>query len=242
MTRKPNHPARGVRPRPRFLFSLLVLAAVLSAAAGLAEDRRPMTIVDLIDVPGLGDPRISPDGARLLYTRTDTDWKKNGYTTHIRRIELDGTGDTRLTWGEKGERSPRWSPDGSFTAFLAERGDDGFTQIHLLPNRGGEAAALTSHETSVRSFEFSPDGVSVFFLAADPKTPEEKKRLEVRDDVYAFDEDYKQSHLFRVAWTGDDKGEVERITEGDFSVVGFRLSADGSRIAHHRAPTPLFAG
>ena len=223
---------------------LLFLAAALAAVPGIAEDKRPMTIVELIDVPGVGSPRISPDGAQLLYTRSDTDWKENGRTTHIRRIGMDGTGDVRLTYGEKGERSPRWSPDGSYVAFLANRGEEDSTQIYLLPNGGGEAAPLTSHESSVQSFEFSPDGEHIFFLAADPKTAEEKKKDELKDDVFAFDEDYKQRHLFRVAWTGDERGGVdritERITEGDFSVVGFRISVDGGRIAHHRAPSPLF--
>ena len=224
----------------RTLATRLFLAAALVAAVGNASDKRPMTIVDLIDVPGVGSPRISPDGAWLLYTRSDTDWKTNGRSTHIRRIGLDGAGDVRLTWGEKGESSPRWSPDGNAVGFLANRGEDDTTQIHLLPNGGGEASPLTSHETSVQSFEFSPDGEHIFFLASDPKTPEEKKKDEVKDDVFAFDENYRQRHLFRVAWTGDDRGSVERITEGDFSVVGFRLSADGARIAHHRAPSPLF--
>ncbi|MYB19858.1 MAG: S9 family peptidase [Holophagales bacterium] len=241
MTRALTLHARGPR-RLVLPAAALALALVLAAvvAPSFAGDKRPITIVELIDVPGVGSPRISPDGARLLYTRSDTDWKKNGRTTHIRRIGMDGTGDVRLTYGEKGERSPRWSPDGNYVAFLATRGEDEFSQIYLLPNGGGEASPLTSHESSVQSYEFSPDGENIFFVAADPETPEEKKKDELKDDVFAFDEDYKQRHLFRVAWTGDDRGKIERITDGDFSVVGFRISADGARIAHHRAPSPLF--
>ncbi len=216
------------------------MAPWAALAPGFAQEKRPMTIVELIDVPVVSSPRISPDGAQLLYTRADTDWKKNGRTTHIRRIGLEGTGDVRLTYGEKGETSPRWSPDGSYVTFLASRGEDAFTQIYLLPNRGGEAAPLTSHKSSVQSFAFSPDGEHIFFVAPDPETPEEKKKDDLKDDVLAFDEDYKQRHLFRIAWTGDDRGIEERITEGDFSVLGFRISGDGGRIAHHRAPSPLF--
>ncbi|MCY3969344.1 MAG: hypothetical protein OXG74_05400, partial [Acidobacteria bacterium] len=68
---------------PAAALALVVAAAVAPSFAG---DKRPITIVELIDVPGVGSPRISPDGAQLLYTRSDTDWKKNGRTTHIRRI------------------------------------------------------------------------------------------------------------------------------------------------------------
>ena len=198
-----------------------------------------MTIVELIDVPSVGSPRLSPDGSQILYTRTDTDWEKNGRTTHIWRIAADGAGEVQLTNGEDGESSPRWSPDGTRVAFLAKRGENEHTQIHVMRNRGGEASPLTNHDSSVGSFQFSPDGKHIFFVASDPKSAEEKKKDKLKDDVFAFDEDYKQRHLFRVATDGDGSQQAERLTEGDYSVIGFRLSDDGMRIAHHRSVSPL---
>ena len=198
-----------------------------------------MTIVELIDVPSVGSPRLSPDGSQILYTRTDTDWEKNGRTTHIYRIDSDGSGEVQLTNGVEGESSPRWSPDGTRVAFLAKRGENEHTQIYVMRNRGGEASPLTNHDSSVGSFQFSPDGKHIFFVAADPKSAEEKKKDKLKDDVFAFDEDYKQRHLFRVAADGDGSQQGERLTEGDYSVIGFRLSDDGMRIAHHRSISPL---
>ena len=221
-------------------FSRIAFAAVVAASFASAQEKRPMTIVDLLDMPQVGSPRLSPDGTELLYTRADTDWEKNGHTTHIHRVGTDGSGDVRLTNGEHGESHPRWSPDGTRVAFLARRGEGPFSQIHLMRNRGGEAAPLTDHGSSVQSFAFSPDGNHIFFLAPDPKTAEEKKKDELQDDVFAFDEDYKQRHLFRVAVAEEGSVEAERITEGDYSVLQFRLSDDGMRIAHSRAPSPLF--
>ena len=224
-------------PRLRLLFVLS--CGLLGAALAFGQQKRPMTIVELIDVPSLGSPRLSPDGAQILFTRTDTDWKKNGRTTHIHRIDADGSGAVQLTNGEDGESSPRWSPDGARVAFLAKRGEDEHTQIYVMRNRGGEASPLTEHDSSVGSFQFSPDGSYIFFVAADPKSAEEKKKDKLQDDVFAFDEDYKQRHLFRVAADGDGPQKAERLTEGDFSVIGFRLSDDGMRIAHHRSVSPL---
>ena len=224
-------------PRLRFLFVLSL--GLLVASVVTAQDKRPMTIVELIDVPSVGSPRLSPDGTQILYTRTDTDWKKNGRTTHIYRIDADGSGEVQLTNGEEGESSPRWSPDGMRVAFLAKRGEDSETQIYMMRNRGGEASPLTEHDSSVRSFQFSPDGGHIYFTAPNAKTPEEKKKDKLADDVFAFDEDYQQHHLFRVAADGDGPQKAERITEGDYSVIGFRLSDDGMRIAHHRSLSPL---
>ncbi len=212
----------------RLAATLLVLAAPLA----LAQDQRAMTVVDMLEVPRIGDPRLSPDGTALLYTRTDADWEENRRVTHIHRIGADGTGDVRLTNGERGESSPRWSPDGFRIAFLARRGET--RQIHVIPASGGEAEALTDFGSAIRSFEFAPDG-SIFFSAPEPKTADEKRREERGHDVFAFDEDYRQIHLHRV---GAD-GETERITSGDFSVIAFRLSGDGGRVVHSRAPTSL---
>ena len=224
-------------PRLRFFFVLSLGLLLVPFVA--AQDKRPMTIVELIDVPSVGSPRLSPDGSQVLYTRTDTDWKKNGRTTHIYRINSDGSGEVQLTNGEDGESSPRWSPDGTRVAFLAKRGEDEHTRIYVMRNRGGEASPLTDHDSSVRSFQFSPDGAHIFFTAPNAKTPEEKKKDRLQDDVFAFDEDYKQVHLFRVATDGDGPQQAERLTEGDYSVIGFRLSDDGARIAHHRSVSPL---
>ena len=223
--------------RPRLRFTLFVCLVFASLAA--AQAKRPTTIVDLIDVPSVGSPRLSPDGTQVLYTRSDTDWKKNGRTTHIWRINSDGTGEVQLTNGEDGESGPRWSPDGTRVAFLAKRGEDEHTQIYVMRNRGGEASPLTEHDSPVGSFQFSPDGGHIFFVAPDPKSAEEKKKEKLQDDVFAFDENYKQRHLFRVAADGDGPQRGERLTEGDYSVIGFRLSDDGTRIAHHRSVSPL---
>ncbi len=223
---------------------LCILAAGLAAMPAAlpdasAQGKRPMTIVDLIDLPQVGGPRLSPDGTELLYTRSGTDWKKNGRTTHIHRVGADGSGDIQLTNGEPGESSPRWSPDGASIAFLARRGESPFTQIQRMSNRGGEASPLTQHESSVQSYAFSPDGEHIYFIAPDPKTAEEKRKDDLRDDFFAFDEDYKQRHLFRVSTSGEGPRDAERITEGEFSILEFHLSHDGQRIAHSRAPTPL---
>ncbi len=222
---------------PRSVAAGALVALAVSVAS--AQDKRPMTIVELIDVPQIGSPRLSPDGTQLLYTRSDTDWDDNGRTTHIHRIGTDGSGDIQLTNGENGESSPRWSPDGAWVAFLARRGEGPFQQIHRLSNQGGEASPLTQHESSVQSFAFSPDGEHIYFLAPDPKTAEEKRKDDLRDDFFAFDEDYKHRHLFRVSTAGTGPRDAERITRGDFSILEFRLSHDGTRVAHSRAPSPL---
>jgi len=209
---------------------------------GLAfgQTHKTMSIVDLIGVPQIHDVQLSRDGSQVVFELAEADWDKNERVSHIWRVDIDGSDQIQLTTGATGEKSPRWSPDGSSVVFVAKRGKDEHEQLYLLSNRGGEARPLTRHPSAVKSPAFSPDGAFVYFLAPEPKSEEERKKDELKDDVFSYDEDYKQVHLFRVPVAGGAPAEANRITSGDFSIGAYRLSRDGFRVAHHRAPTPLY--
>src|SRR5262249_25271239 len=102
---------------------------------------------------------------------------------------------------------------------------------------GGEARRLTAHASAVSDLSWAPDGSALYFSAPEAKTAEEKARDKNKDDVYSYDENYKQTHLWKV---GVSSRTESRIAGGDLSVTSYTLSDDGKKIAHHRWPTPLF--
>ena len=213
-------------------------AAALAALAALgpttrAQTRRPMTLVDIAELQRLATPRLSPDGRTLAYMLTKVDWKAGRPIAHLWRQDVNGS-PVQLTFSEAGDipapRSVRWSPDGKTILFL--RGG----QIQLIPADGGESRALTRHATSPSTPFFSPDGTVVYFLASDAPTNDDRERDRLRDDVYAFDENYKQRHLWKVIVS---TGAEMQLDTGDYSVTDYRLSRDGTKVAMHRAPTPL---
>jgi dipeptidyl aminopeptidase/acylaminoacyl peptidase len=222
--------------RIRLLLAAFV-ALPLAFVPIAAQSPRPMGIVDLLSVPRLAEPQLSPDGRDVAFTKSDADWKSGKPMTHIWRARADGTGTpVQLTNGTENENAPRWSPDGRTIAFTTKRGENEFAQIYLLPVDGGEAKALTNHASAVSDIEWTPDGSALLFTAADPKSDEEKARDKAKDDVYSYDENYKQTHLWKV----DVKsGREMRLTAGEFSVTNYDLSGDGRKIAFHRQPTPL---
>ncbi len=222
---------KGIRIAIATSFAL----AAVTIGAG-AQTTRPMSIVDLLNVPTLGDPQLAPGGRELLYVQSEADWEQDRRITHIWRTDI-GTGRvTQLTQGDKGETSPRWSPDGEYIAFLAQRGDDEHSQVYLLSARGGEAWVLTEHATAVSNITWAPNGSVLYFIASDEKS-EEKETLERESgQIQSLDEDYEQRHLWTV--TVPD-GVESAVTSGEFSIVDYALSRDGRRVVYHRAPNPL---
>ena len=219
-------------PRHRLAIVLCVLLL-----PGIALAQRPMTVVDLISVPVVSAPQLSPDGTQVVYVRADADWSANKRISHLWRARTDGTEAVQLTFGAEGEAEPRWSPDGRHVVFVGKRNGAEVSQLYQLSMDGGEARALTSRATAVSAPAWSPDGASVYFLAADAKPEPQAAREKAKDDVYAFDENFQQRHLWKV--TVASTAET-RVTSGDFSVLSYDLSSDGTKIAHHRAPSPNF--
>ncbi len=106
--------------------------------------------------------RISPDGRRLalsIAAANDDIWI----------LDLGRGALTRLTHGGGNHNSPVWSPDGGRVAIGAERG--GPWNVFLLPADGASGEErLTSDPASQLPSSFSPDGRSLAFVQASPKT------------------------------------------------------------------------
>jgi dipeptidyl aminopeptidase/acylaminoacyl peptidase len=214
------------------MFFVAALCGALSAAPAPADGRRPMTLLDIAELPRASDPQLSPDGRYVVYALSHPDWKQGRAVWQLWRQDVGGGAPIQLTFTESGmiPGFTRWAPDSKTLLFLR----DG--QFALMPGGGGEAKPLTRHATGVVAPTWSPDGSAVYFLASDPRTAEERERQRTRDDVYAYEEDFKQRHLWKVTVS---TGGEQPITSGDFSVVNYRLSRDGRRVALERAPTPL---
>jgi dipeptidyl aminopeptidase/acylaminoacyl peptidase len=219
-----------------FIVCLCTLLFTVFSLIANIEEKKAMTFVDVIDLKRVSGPRLSPDGTQVLFAQSSADWKRNSSISQIWRMNIDGTDIVQMTSSKDGERNGIWSPDGKYISFVTRRGEEQ-SQIYLLHNRGGEAIKLTGHKTSIQSYHWSPCSKKIYFIAGDPLTEEEEKKKKEKDDVFIFEHNYKFAHL----WKFDvETKEEKRLTEGEFTILDFSISRDGSKMLYAAAPTPLY--
>jgi dipeptidyl aminopeptidase/acylaminoacyl peptidase len=221
------------------------LLPIFAAAAVLAQTpRHPLTLDDLARFRDVRDPQCSPDGQWVAYTVTTTDPKEDKHDTDVWMVSFDGKRDLRLTSTPENETTPRWSPDGTYLAFLSSRpGKAKGNQVWLLDRSGGEAVQLTDVKGRLQSYEWSPDSKRLALVIGDPDPegePEEgakpKTPKPIVIDRYHFKQDgagyvlsgrHSYIYLFDIA-----AKKLERLTSGQkYDESSPVWSPDGARIA-----------
>src|SRR6202035_3026998 len=167
----------------RTLFALaLVLMLGLGSSFG---QKRNITEKDLWDFVWIGDPQVSPDGARVAFVRVTVNEKKEGYDTSIWSVPTKGGEEPhQLTKGDH-DSTPRWSPDGKYLLFVRATEKDGKPeppQLSILPMAGGDSFSCTDLPKGASNPVWSPDGKSIAFTSEtnpeDLAKQEKKKRKE----------------------------------------------------------------
>src|SRR5215470_13901107 len=96
-----------------------LFAAVLVVVAGIAvAQKRSITEKDIFQFNWIGDPQISPDGARVAFVKVSVNDKKDGYDTSVWSVSTRGDEQPRRMTDGKRDSSPRWSPDGKWLVFV----------------------------------------------------------------------------------------------------------------------------
>lgn len=214
----------------------LTCATALPAAAQASESQeqaeRPADVLkleDYLQMESVSNPQLSPDGRRVLFTRSRVDAMNDKMVTTLWLIDADGSRPRQLMQGSGG----KWSPSGDRIAFVREDAN-GNAQLFV---RTADAEGLESQVTHLpiapRSFEWSPDGKQIAFVARVPIKPEDKITLPGKPEGAKWTEDspiidtvhYRQDrvgltnsgydHLFVAPSIG---GTARQLTEGEWNV------------------------
>jgi dipeptidyl aminopeptidase/acylaminoacyl peptidase len=238
MMRKATWPA--VVLTMSFLLSAHIHAQQPAPAASTSNSTTP-TIDQSLELKGAFSPEISPDGKRVVYEVSRTNWADNAFERDLWIADAATGEGHQLTASKKSSTNAAWSPDGKWIAFLSDRpGQISGTpedkkQIYLIAADGGEARQLTKVETGVNNLAWSPDAKTIAFSAEDPEPKALKDRKEKYGDYEVVHADYNMVHLWTLAIPAGQTeaiSEPMRLTKGAaFSVGEFTWSPDGTRIA-----------
>ncbi len=97
---------------------LALLVAVVSPVKLLSQETPSdtlLTVDHFMDFERVGDPRISPDGSQIVYTRSRVDKMADRWESELWAMNADGSRKRFLLKGS----GARWSPDGTRIAYLA---------------------------------------------------------------------------------------------------------------------------
>lgn len=123
----------------------------------------------------------------------------------IYSMNIDGTGQTRLTTNPSNESTPAWSPDGRRVAFESAR--DGSFQIWVALADGSNPTRVTSNGGTAPAW--SPDGQRIAFMRGPA----------VQENIWVIN--------------ADGTGEVQLTTDGgrypDWSPNGSKIAFDSGR-------------
>jgi dipeptidyl aminopeptidase/acylaminoacyl peptidase len=220
----------------RFLACTVSGFTLVHAQAGT----RSAPIDSLLSLQSVGSPQLSPDGTRVAYLLTSTDWKQDAFVSQLWMHTVSTGTAQQLTRHEAGVSQVQWSPDGRFVSFVSGR-VDGRNQVFALSVEGGEPIRLTDAPGGVSTYAWSRDARAVAFTS----TPVSAAR-KAREALYApFDvvrRDYAKQVLYTVDVAlalGSPQPGVRRSPEAAAYTIGaFEWSPDGTRIAFSAATTP----
>ncbi|MEM6805804.1 MAG: S9 family peptidase, partial [Bacteroidota bacterium] len=218
-------------------FSLFLL---LACSLELSAQKRSLEIDDYFSIKSLQSPRISPDGKWVAWLQRESLFKEEKSETSLWMRSLEGGEALRMTAKGSSVSQPRWSPDGKYLSFVANR-NESKSQVWGLNRQGGEAQQLTKVKQGINGYEWAPDGKSLLLSIREeaPKDPKAKKgkkdspkpwvidRLQFKRD-YAGYLDTLHTHLY-VQGLGDTA--LTQLTFGDFDASQARWSPDGSQVA-----------
>lgn len=233
---------------------VLAMALALCGAAGgqdafAADEPVPSATkhfaqADVFELEMVTDPRVSPDGRRVVYVRTSMDIMKDSPRANLWTVNTDGSDHRPLLSSRQSYSAPRWSPDGRRLAYIS--GAEGSPQMYVRWMDTGQTALITNLVRAPGSLTWSPDGKWIAFTMFVPKDKEPLAKAPAKPEgaewappvkvvdsmIYRADgEGFLESGFTHVFVVPAEGGSPRQLTQGDFDQGGrLSWSPDSRRI------------
>ena len=219
--------------KPFDVHRALILPLFCAAALAQTQSAKPsLTLDDFFNSVDIPTVRVAPDGRAVAIETTRADWDGNRFRNDLwlYHEDPDGSGSLVQLTQSGHDRSPEFSPDGRWIAFLSDRGgsSEKSSQVYVISISGGEPFPVTQTEDEVHAFAWSADSRQIYFAA--------RQWAKAQDEAYK--KDWKDVVQFRESEHGDAIHGVE-ISEARSCITESPSKAcDLSTRARQLASTP----
>lgn len=196
-------------------------------------EKTPVSIEDLAAWPMVHDLRLTPDGSRLVWLRSQASLEKNRYLTNLWTMRADGTDVRQLTAG--GSDGPfACLQDGSIVFSRAPKAADGEAAGRLMTIRpdGGEALPLVDLPFKVEGLAAAADGTLVICGIA-PRPDESDFVVAEEVPVWFNGKNYvtgDRHGVWAVRGAGSGAQTVTKLSADDEDVSVARITPTGDAI------------
>jgi len=213
---------------------ILLIFLLLPPAARGQAGKKPLTLEEMLSLKSIGTVALSPSGQMVAFDVTSVDWPSNTFTSSVWLADTAGRQCFAVTKGPDMSMAAAWSPDGQALTFLSTR--LGKPQLFLFRPGQGEPQPLIEAPGGVQKYAWSPDGKSIAFLTPEAPDSNKTKARSAGFDAMDIDEGRPRSQMqvFDL-----DAGTAKPLVSGDFHIIGFSWSPDGSRLAFVTSPRNL---
>ena len=148
------------------LRSLCIFVLALWTAAADAQTPSPLQPADIFALEAASDPRISPDGRRIVYVRRANSAATDSARQSLWIIDTDGSDHLPIATGERNAFSPRWSPSGDRIAYIREI--ENGVAIHVYWLDDDRDAEIMRTQGGIQGLRWSPDGSRLAYASFVP--------------------------------------------------------------------------
>jgi len=221
------------------MYKLLSFFLFLTMAMN-AQNARSLNFDDLWAMQRIGTADLSPDGSKIVFSLTSFSYDLNKGNSDLYVINSDGSGLKALKNTEKGESSPKFSPDGKQIAYVMGN------QIWLTNADGSGDEQITTHHTGASGVVWSQDGKKMLFVSSvypdcadqecNKKKDEEAEQSKVKASVftelmYRHWDDWrgdKRSHLFMLDLASKEITDLTPFSKFDVPPIALGSAKDYS--------------
>ncbi len=213
-----------------FISALFLFLAIQTEA----QDKRPMTAMDVASMKMVSAAAWSPDGSHIAYIqRVQSDPTVENKPAHGELYLYHTATGTSVPFMTRGNvRGVSFRPGQAAITFLNKLDSDKGTCLYQISIEGGEATNLYKFENSIASYAWSPDGKTLAFIA---NKPEAKKKSDLPYSPELYEENLPEARLYV---TEPGKGDLREVqVEGNF--LALEWSPDGKKLLCTKTPTSL---